>query len=243
MHISCVYIYIYICRERERERERVCMYPRILEADGGVESVRAAHAAWRLAPAARASKQADFGWHYVSNATCLMRPRLFHVCFVSSNASRRQRARRPPRPPESPPSPRPGPARAPDVNKHVSIDKHININNKVGVPMSLGIPTLEINSLSESNPLKSRASVRKLAVPPAAFPEPARAPGPGPRPHAGADVCCCRCICRAGEIQLESYCFGQVWCCSRFQWKFMFVQQISFQVVYAYVHLSCMCVV
>ena len=39
--------------------------------------------------------------------------------------------------------------------------------------------------------------------------------------------------------QLDNYWFGQVWCSSRFQWTFDFVQTASCPVVYAYVEFSC----
>ena len=28
-----------------------------------------------------------FGWHYLSNATCLIRPRVFYACFVVSGST------------------------------------------------------------------------------------------------------------------------------------------------------------
>ena len=52
------YIYIYICIERERERERDRERERERDRD-----------------------RAAFGWHYMSTATCLIRPHLFYALF------------------------------------------------------------------------------------------------------------------------------------------------------------------
>ena len=62
-----IYIYIYIERERERETHR----------PPGITFL--------LLPEVRPARQlpaAQLGWHYLSNATCLMRPHLLYVLFT-----------------------------------------------------------------------------------------------------------------------------------------------------------------
>ena len=62
-----IYIYIYIYIERERETHR----------PPGITFL--------LLPEVRPARQlpaAQLGWHYLSNATCLMRPHLLYVLFT-----------------------------------------------------------------------------------------------------------------------------------------------------------------
>ena len=70
--ITYMYIYIYVERERERQRDTYqgLHLPGRREVEGGL--------------------QLSFGWHYLSDAACLMRPRLCHVFFGVLEENMRQ---------------------------------------------------------------------------------------------------------------------------------------------------------
>ena len=75
IYTTSIYIYIYIhlawaSRAPERARQGLEQLLGVLRGPHPGEG--------------RIKKHYAFGWRYLSRATCLMRPRLFYVCFVLS---------------------------------------------------------------------------------------------------------------------------------------------------------------
>ena len=72
---TCIYIYIYMYRERERDHVNIIIII-IINHDMITSSCGAG-------PPPR-SVGVVLGWHYLSNATCLIRPHLLYALFIVS---------------------------------------------------------------------------------------------------------------------------------------------------------------